>query len=361
MIFFCQIGLFQGKQRSFVFRKTPSFLKYFLNRIIGQCLSPPNRCHMNACQRLRLSLKEKDYLVTPGITNAMQAMVVEKVGFDFIYVGGFGTSVDQLGLPDVGFITETEMLNNARNIANAVRTPIIADADTGYGNAINVIRTVRDFEKAGVAGIHIEDQVSPKRCGHFAGKEIIPLEEAVGKIRAALDAREDKDFLIIARTDAVAAVGGGIEEAIKRGKAFAKARADMVFCEFPSPAIEAPRKFATEIRKDFPEIPFFFNYSSSFKWNEAPLAFGELGKLGFKMMIISLAGLRVSLAAVWDYAVDLKNRKEEAEIDFQKRMIGHPTEDYAKFAGFPAIRKLERQYLSQEEVEKKYEKTQGYK
>lgn len=314
---------------------------------------------MNACEKLRKALKEKDYLISPGVLEPMQAMVVEKVGFDFIYVGGFGATLALLGLPDLGFITETEMLANARNVVNAVNTPVIVDADTGYGNAINVIRTVKDFEAAGVAGIHLEDQVSPKRCGHFAGKEVIPLDEAVGKIKAALDTKKNKDFVIIARTDAVAAAGGGLEEAVKRGKAFAGAGADMVFCEFPTPEIEGPRKFAREMQKDFPDLPLFFNYSSSFKWYETRVKFSDLAKLGFKMIIVSLAGLRVSLGAMWDYASDLKNRKEAAEVEFQKKMIGHPTEDYIKFAGYQEFKALEAKYLPKEEVRKKYEKSVG--
>ena len=152
---------------------------------------------MNMRQKMRRLLEEKDYLFTFGIHNAMQAMIVEKAGYDFVYMGGNDVSVSFLGLPDVGLVTETEMVTAARNIAKAVNIPVIADADTGYGNAVNVIRTVQDCEAAGLAGIHIEDQMSPKRCGHLAGKMIIPIEEAVGKIKAALDARKDKDFLII--------------------------------------------------------------------------------------------------------------------------------------------------------------------
>jgi len=148
-------------------------------------------------KKMRSLLEEKEYLVTPGVANPMQAMVVEKVGFDYVYMTGYGTSLTILGLTDVGLITETEMVTNAKNIARAVNIPVISDADTGFGNAINVIKTVEDYEAAGVAGIHMEDQVSPKRCGHLAGKNIIPLEEAVGKIKAATDAKNDKDFIII--------------------------------------------------------------------------------------------------------------------------------------------------------------------
>lgn len=314
----------------------------------------------NMAQKMRSLMREKEYLITPGVAHAMHAMVVEKVGFDFVYMTGYGTSLTHLGLPDVGFLTETEMVNNARNIAKAVNIPVIADADTGFGNAINVIKTVEDYEAAGVAGIHIEDQVSPKRCGHLAGKVVISVEEAVGKIKAAVGAKKDNDFIIIARTDAVAAVGGGFEEALKRGKEYARAGADMVFCEFPSPEVELPKKFAEGIHKEFPKLPLFFNYSSSFKWYDSPLTFPDIAKIGYKVMIVSLACMRVSLQAVWDYAVDLRERKEEAEKDFEKKLKGHPTENFNQFAGFPRIKELETQYLPREDVQRKYEGSIGF-
>jgi isocitrate lyase len=309
--------------------------------------------------RLRNLLKEKKYLITPGVGSPFQAMVVEKVGFDIVYMSGYSTSLSILGLPDVGLITEVEMVNNARNISRSVRIPVIADADTGFGNAINTIRTVKDYESAGVAGIHIEDQVSPKRCGHLAGKLLIPIEEAVGKVKAAVAAKTDPDFVIIARTDAIAAVGGGFEEAVRRGKAFARAGADMVFCEFTSPDPSEPKKFAEEIHKEFPNLPLFFNYSSSFKWYESDLTFDDIANMGYKIIVVSLGCLRVSLQSIWDYAVDLLNRKENAEKDFEKRIRGHPTEDFNKFAGFPLIKELEAKYLPSEEFETKYRASLG--
>ncbi len=311
-------------------------------------------------KKMRSLLKEKDYLVTPAIVNAMQAMIVEKVGFDFVYTGGYGASLALLGLPDVGLMTETEMVTHARYVANAVNIPVLMDADTGYGNAINVIRTVQDFEAAGVAGIHIEDQITPKRCGHIAGKMLIPIDEAVGKIKAAVDARRDKDFIIIARTDAVAAVDGGLDEAAKRAKEYVRAGADMVFCEFASLDMEYPRKFAEAIHKDFPDLPLQFNYSAHFKWCQSPVTFSDLAKMGYKVIHISGVGIRTSMKAIWDYAVNLKERGEQAEKDFEKSLLGHPLEDHHKFAGVPKFKELEARYLPGEEVRKKYEKTTGY-
>ena len=314
---------------------------------------------MNVRQQMRRLLQQKDYLISFGIHNPMQAMIVEKAGYDFVYMGGYDTSLALLGFPDVGLITETEMVAAAKNIARAVKIPVMADADTGYGNAINVIRTVQDYEDAGLAGMHIEDQVTPKRCGHLAGKVLIPMEEAVGKIRAGLDARKDKDFLIIGRTDAVAAVGGGLEEAIKRGKEYARAGADMVWSEFTSPDVEAPKKFAIEMHRDFPNLPLFFNYSGNFKWYDAPLKFSDVGKMGYKIINVSLGALRASMKAVWNYAVDLKKREEQAEIDFEKSFIGHPMEKVNEFSGFPRIRELESKYLPSEEVRRRYAESIG--
>ena len=165
---------------------------------------------MSMGSKLRSLLQEKKFILSMGIETAVHAKIVERAGFDFAYVGGYDVSLALLGLPDFGLITEPEMVANARNIARAVNIPVVCDADTGYGNALNAMRTVQNFEASGVAAIHIEDQVSPKRCGHVAGKMIVPLEEAAGKLKAALDARKDPDFVIMARTDAVAAVGGGL-------------------------------------------------------------------------------------------------------------------------------------------------------
>lgn len=313
---------------------------------------------MSMGKKLRGLLREKSYIFTPGITTPLHAMIVEKAGFDYVYVGGYDVSLTLLGLPDVGLITETEMVANAGHIARSVNLPVIADADTGYGNAINVIRAVQNFEAAGVAGIHIEDQVSPKRCGHVAGKTIISLDEAVGKLRAALDARRDKDFVIIARTDAVAAQGGGLDEAIKRGKAYAEAGCDMVFSEFPSTDMALPRHFAAEVHKAYPDLPLYFNFSSNLDWRSENVTFDDIAALGFKAMHTSLAGMRATLMATWDYAVDLRARGAVAETDFQARLKAHPMGAFHGFAGFDKIKEMEEKYLPAEEL-KKYDGATG--
>lgn len=313
---------------------------------------------MSMGRKLKDLLRERRYIFTPGITTPLHAMIVEKAGFDFVYVGGYDVSLTLLGLPDVGLITETEMVANAGHIARSVKLPVIADADTGYGNAINVIRAVENFEAAGVAGIHIEDQVSPKRCGHVAGKTIIPMDEAVGKLRAALDARKDRDFVIIARTDAVAAQGGGLDEAIRRGKAYAEAGCDMVFSEFPSTDMELPRRFASSMHEDFPGLPLYFNFSSNLDWRKENVSFDDIAALGYKAMHTSLAGMRATLMATWDYAVDLKARGAAAETDFQAKLKSHPMGSFHDFAGFSKIKAMEEKYLPAEEM-KKYEGATG--
>ncbi len=309
---------------------------------------------MDTKRKLRELLTAKDQIVTFGIHNPMQAMIAEKAGYGAVYMGGHDTTAMMLGLPDVGLITETEMVTNARNIVRAVNVPVLADADTGYGNAINVIRTVRNYEDAGVAGIHIEDQVMPKRCGQAAGKLVIPLDEAAGKIRAAVDAKKDPNFVIIARTDAVTAVGGSMEEGIRRGLAYARAGADMLFCDFPSEDLQYARRFATAIHQEFPDMPLFFNYCTRFKWHQAPASFSDIAALGYKLMNISTAAMRVCMQAVWDYAVDVKQRGEQAEMAFAAKLKGHPTEDFHYFTGLSNIKALEAKYLPAEEISRKY-------
>jgi 2-methylisocitrate lyase-like PEP mutase family enzyme len=172
---------------------------------------------------------------------------------------------------------------------------------------------------------------------------------------AAVDAKKDEDFIVIARTDALSAAGGGFAEALKRGKAYARAGADMVFCEFPSPEPEMPARFARELHEEFPGLPLFFNYSSSFKWHESPLTFADVAKMGYKVIIVSLGCVRSGMQAVWDYATDLMTQKEAAEKGFEKRLAGHPTEDFHRFAGVPRIREIESRYLPGDTIRKKYE------
>ena len=183
---------------------------------------------MGAAARLRQLLAGDGMLLAPFVYDGFTARIAEEAGFDAVYMSGFATSMS-MGLPDVGLLTQTEMTRNAAVIASAARVPVIADADTGYGNAINVRRTIREYERTGAAGVHIEDQVAPKKCGFFEGKQVIGVEEAAQKIRAAVEARSDPDFVVIGRTDALAV--NGWDDAERRCRAFADAGADLVFVD----------------------------------------------------------------------------------------------------------------------------------
>src|SRR5438093_1245595 len=186
---------------------------------------------MHKAERIRNLLKEKGVLVMPGVYDALSAKIAAGVGFEVIFITGYSLSATLLGEPDFGILTQTEMLAAAQRICSVAPTPVIVDADTGYGNAINVIRTVKELIRAGAGGMFLEDQVWPKRCGHMKGKQVIPLEEQLKKLRAAIEARKDNDFFIVARTDARQALG--LSEAITRGLAFKEAGADAVFIEAP--------------------------------------------------------------------------------------------------------------------------------
>jgi len=190
---------------------------------------------MTQASQLRKLLRGDDIIVAPGAYDCITARMIDQAGFSVVYMTGAGTAAS-LGYPDYGLVTMSEMAENAGRIAAAVQVPVIADADTGYGNELNVVRTVREYEQHGVAGIHIEDQAFPKKCGHLENKVIVPLEDYLAKIRAAADARRDPDFLIIARTDARAVAG--FEEAIRRANASLDAGADMAFVEAPESAEE---------------------------------------------------------------------------------------------------------------------------
>ena len=180
----------------------------------------------------RQLLTDEEYLFTGGVYSPLDAQISERVGMKSIYLSGYSLAMAN-GWPDMGFLTQTEVTRAASMVASAVDIQVIADADDGYGNALSTMRTVQEFIKTGVAGVHIEDQRFPKRCGHIAGKTIVSREEALGKYRAAVDVRNrlDPDFVLIARTDAYGAVGGSLEEAIWRGRAYADAGVDLVWCE----------------------------------------------------------------------------------------------------------------------------------
>ncbi|GGC26788.1 carboxyvinyl-carboxyphosphonate phosphorylmutase [Siccirubricoccus deserti] len=301
--------------------------------------------------RLRGLLAERRPLVVPGCYNALTARILEHAGHEAIYMTGYGTSLSLLGLPDAGLITLTEMALNARLIAGAVRAPVIADADTGFGNAINLVRTIEEYIRAGVAGLHIEDQVAPKRCGHVAGREVIDREEAVGKIRAAHATRQalDPEFVLVARTDARGAHGGSLDEAITRANLFLEAGADLAFVEGPASKAE----IAEVCRRV--HGPVFYNQTGiSPRLSEA-----EMAELGIAVTILPGAVLRQTIMAVHDLAVALKQQGALAEAEVDARTKTHPLGNLHLFAGFDRIRALEEGFLPTES-QQKYAGTLGH-
>src|SRR5881296_3241084 len=299
---------------------------------------------MRPTTRLRELLRTGKALFVPGCYNALSARILETVGFPAVYMTGYGTSLALLGMPDAGLATMTEMHLNARYIANAVGVPVIADADNGYGNAINVMRTVREYIQTGVAGIHIEDQVIPKRCGHVAGRRVIPMEEAIGKYRAADAVRRelDPDFVLIARTDARGAHGGSLDDAIERANAYLEAGADLAFVEGPT-SVDEVRRICREVHG-----PIFYNQTGV----SPRLTVEQMKELGIAVTIVPGATLRATIEAVYDLAVALRDEGPAAEERFAERFKRHPLGDVHTFAGFDRIREWEAQYLPPEEAEK---------
>lgn len=281
--------------------------------------------------RLRQLLAQPGCIVAPGVADAFAARLVALEGFDALYMTGFGTSLTRLGMPDVGLLTATEMIDNASRIVDASNLPLVADADTGYGNPINTRRTIRDYEKAGVAGVHLEDQTWPKRCGHLAGKRVIPIAEMVAKIKAACDARRDDDFVIISRTDAIAVEG--MEAALERGERYREAGADVVFIEAPigRPQVE-------QIAARFKGVPLLYNMASSGKTPDLPA--DELGQLGFKLAIYPNWLLLAAIPAMQNLLRELKRTGSIAELRHQVATF----KQFTEVAGLPEIQVLENLY-----------------
>ncbi|HAI22159.1 MAG TPA: carboxyvinyl-carboxyphosphonate phosphorylmutase [Clostridiales bacterium UBA8153] len=281
---------------------------------------------------LRSLLKADGIIVAPGAFNAFSAKIIEQAGFPVVYLTGYGASANLLGAPDFGLLTLTEMADHAARMAQAVGVPVVADGDTGYGNAVNVRRTIAEYERAGVAAIQLEDQLHPKRCGHMEGKEIIPAGEMVQKLRAAVDARKDPDFVIIARTDARALVG--MDEAIRRARMYLDAGADVIFVESPQ-SREELAKVAKEIK-----APLLANM---IEHGKTPLlSAAELQDLGYKLVIFPLATLYMAAKAVQDCARVLKQTGTTGSLI--PRML--PFHQFNEMVGLPLYRQIEDKYRS---------------
>lgn len=271
--------------------------------------------------QLRQLLNSGTMVTAPFVLNAYHARIAESVGFQAVYMTGFGTAAER-GYPDVGLVTHTEMTQNAHYIASAVGVPVICDADTGYGNPINVTRTIREYEAAGVAGCHIEDQVFPKKCGFFEGKMVVPIEEHVQKLRAALDARRDPDFVIIARTDALAV--NGWEDVIRRCRAYCEAGADMVFVD----GIQMTDDLIT-YAKELHDLPKLYNGML--------LPVPEVAKMGFQVMITG-GTIGVIFKALHEAYSELRDTGQVSSNRMATR------DDITAVLGLPHVYELEKTY-----------------
>ena len=286
---------------------------------------------MNSRQVLKRLLGRDELLIAPGCFDGLSARLVEEAGFEAAYLSG-GAVARSLGIPDIGLVTMSETIERAAQVVAAVKLPIIADADTGYGNAVNLVRTVREFERIGVAAIHIEDQITPKRCGHLDGKEVISLGEMEKKLEAALAARTDSDFCIIARTDARGV--HGFDDAIARARSFAKLGVDAIFVEAPQSEQEL-----AEIPLRIPDVPLLVNV---FKGGKTPmLPIKRLQQMGYRIAIYPSETQRAAIHAMRMALATLKRdgtteSSDEALTTFKER---------DRVVGLDDWQKIERQYL----------------
>jgi 2,3-dimethylmalate lyase len=280
--------------------------------------------------RLRKLLARDEPLLLPGGSTVFQVRLIEEAGFDAAYMPGGGIAGDIYGLPDTGLITQTEMIAHAERLVDAISIPLIADADDGYGAPTNVYRTIRKYETAGVAGVHLEDQEWPKRCGHLEGKVIIPKQDMVNKLKAALDARRDRDFVVIARCDALGVEG--FEAALERGKAYEEAGADVIF-------IEAPKTIEQlEVIGRTYKVPTWLNVSTSGK---TPMLTGEkAGELGFKIVLFPNFAMFAGLKATREVLAEI--RRTGGVETIKDRTITF--NEYMRLAGIDRVIEQEKAY-----------------
>ncbi|HEY7432478.1 MAG TPA: oxaloacetate decarboxylase [Streptosporangiaceae bacterium] len=284
--------------------------------------------------RLRALLASGQTIVAPGAFDPLAARLVEEAGFPAVYMTGFGTSAALLGRPDVGLLTMTEMVDNAGRIAACVDISVIADADIGYGNPLNVIRTIGAYEAAGVAGVHLEDQVAPKKCGHMEGKQVIPAAEMVQKVRAAVEARSDPDFVIIARTDARAVAG--LAAALERGRMYRDAGADVLFIEALVTEQEAEAAAA-----EFAGVPLLFNWAEGGK--TPPLPLPRLKELGYRIVIFPIGTLLAATAAMRRVLREIAVAGTPAGV-----LAGLPSfAEFVEFIGLPEVQQAEQRYAAE--------------
>jgi 2,3-dimethylmalate lyase len=290
----------------------------------------------NDRSQLRRLLDGREPVLAPGAYDAFSARLVEEAGFPAVYMTGFGTAASRLGRPDVGLATMDEMVGNASAIASAIEVPLIADADTGYGNAINVIRTVQEFEQAGVAAIHLEDQIWPKKCGHMERKQVIPPGEMAEKIHAATTARSSPDFLIIARTDARAAEG--FDQALARAKTYRDAGADVLFVE----ALLTAEEIASAA-SELSDVPLVFNWVEAGK--TPPMELKRLKELGYSVVIFPITTLLAAMQGIRDALAAIRRDGTPAAINDALPGFGEMIE----FMGTSEIQQLEAMFATQQQ------------
>jgi 2,3-dimethylmalate lyase len=285
----------------------------------------------------KISIRERladpnDIIILPGVYDALTAKIAEDVGFETAFQTGYGTSASLLGMPDFGFLNAGETLENAKRIINSVNIPILVDIDTGYGNPLNVWKIVKDLERIGAKGIFLEDQVWPKRCGHMTGKTVISKEEYILKLHAAIDAREDNEFIIVARTDSLAQFG--IEEAIERGKEYKRIGADVIFIEAPK-TIDQMELIAKEIK-----APLLANMIE--EGITPNLTADQLRKMGFKMVVFPLSALYSATVAIKQTLQTLKKTGTTKEL--KNKMITF--QEFNDLVNLSAYSELEKKYSS---------------
>ncbi len=287
--------------------------------------------HSKPGRSLREQIQDKKgIIVLPGVFDALSARIAQQVGFSAMFQTGYGSAAALLGMPDFGLLNAGETIDNANRIISAVDVPVLVDADTGYGNPLNVWKLVRDLENMGAAGIFLEDQVWPKRCGHMAGKDVIPKNDYIPKLRAAVEARRSKEFIIVARTDARAPLG--LDEAIERGKAYRKAGADVIFVEAPRTTAELKR-VADEI-----DAPLVANMIEDGVTPNLPAK--DLLDLGYRIAVFPLSALYSATYAMQQVLTELK--KTGATKQTRKLMVTF--KDFNQFVDLNKFTDLERRY-----------------
>lgn len=285
----------------------------------------------------KISIRERlengnDIIILPGVYDALTAKIAEEVGFETAFQTGYGTSASLLGMPDFGFLNAGETLENAKRIINSVSIPILVDIDTGYGNPLNVWKIVKDLVRIGAKGIFLEDQVWPKRCGHMSGKTVIPKEDYILKLQAAIDARENNEFIVVARTDSLAQFG--VEEAIERGKEYKRTGADVIFIEAPK-TIDEMELISKEIK-----APLLANMIE--EGITPNLTADQLRKMGFRMVVFPLSALYSATFAIKQTLQTLKKTGTTKEL--KNKMITF--QEFNDLVNLSAYHKLEKKYSS---------------